>query len=190
MGSIPCLTPCAQDAVQIAQPILKTYSSTCHVSLWRWGLSAAPRFSHPLSCYLYMDLYIQRDSNHLLSLSFSLPSRRTYILSLSTYIFQMQASVSSLSISYLNSTFRSNIRFCGLRLEAPGFQSDAQLNKYQRIRIVPRKSILPKRLVSVSASTSDNGSPTKSFDYDLVIIGAGVGGHGAALHAVEKVWIL
>ncbi|CAA3012127.1 dihydrolipoyl dehydrogenase 2, chloroplastic [Olea europaea subsp. europaea] len=133
-----------------------------------------------------MDLYIQRDSNHLLSLSFSLPSRRTYILSLSTYIFQMQASVSSLSISYLNSTFRSNIRFCGLRLEAPGFQSDAQLNKYQRIRIVPRKSILPKRLVSVSASTSDNGSPTKSFDYDLVIIGAGVGGHGAALHAVEK----
>ncbi|MBX2865247.1 MAG: dihydrolipoyl dehydrogenase [Leptolyngbyaceae cyanobacterium MAG.088] len=25
----------------------------------------------------------------------------------------------------------------------------------------------------------------KSFDYDLVIIGAGVGGHGAALHAVE-----
>ncbi|CAA2994647.1 dihydrolipoyl dehydrogenase 2, chloroplastic, partial [Olea europaea subsp. europaea] len=133
-----------------------------------------------------MDLYIQRDRNHLLSLSLS--SRRTYILSLSTYIFQMQASVSSLSISHLNSTFRSNIRFCGLRQEAPGFQSDAQLNKYQRIRIVPRKSILPKRLVSVSvsASTSDNGSPTKSFDYDLVIIGAGVGGHGAALHAVEK----
>ena len=26
-----------------------------------------------------------------------------------------------------------------------------------------------------------------SFDYDLVIIGAGVGGHGAALHAVEQV---
>ena len=25
----------------------------------------------------------------------------------------------------------------------------------------------------------------KNFDYDLVIIGAGVGGHGAALHAVE-----
>jgi dihydrolipoamide dehydrogenase len=25
-----------------------------------------------------------------------------------------------------------------------------------------------------------------SFDYDLVIIGAGVGGHGAALHAVER----
>lgn len=27
----------------------------------------------------------------------------------------------------------------------------------------------------------------KEFDYDLVIIGCGVGGHGAALHAVESV---
>lgn len=27
----------------------------------------------------------------------------------------------------------------------------------------------------------------KDFDYDLVIIGCGVGGHGAALHAVESV---
>jgi hypothetical protein len=25
------------------------------------------------------------------------------------------------------------------------------------------------------------------YDYDLVIIGCGVGGHGAALHAVEQV---
>ncbi|CAI9765826.1 unnamed protein product [Fraxinus pennsylvanica] len=100
----------------------------------------------------------------------------------------MQASVSSLSISLPNSTFRSNIRFCGLRQQALGFQSvsQSQLNKSQRIRIVGRKSRLQKRLVSVSASDSDNGSPTKSFDYDLLIIGAGVGGHGAALHAVEK----
>ncbi len=27
----------------------------------------------------------------------------------------------------------------------------------------------------------------KEYDYDLVIIGCGVGGHGAALHAVECV---
>lgn len=27
----------------------------------------------------------------------------------------------------------------------------------------------------------------KKYDYDLVIIGCGVGGHGAALHAVEQV---
>eukprot|EP00246_Nothoceros_aenigmaticus_P001122 TRINITY_DN11483_c0_g1_i2.p1 TRINITY_DN11483_c0_g1~~TRINITY_DN11483_c0_g1_i2.p1 ORF type:complete len:582 (-),score=119.06 TRINITY_DN11483_c0_g1_i2:355-2100(-) len=32
---------------------------------------------------------------------------------------------------------------------------------------------------------SSNGSP-HTFDYDLIIIGAGVGGHGAALHAIEK----
>lgn len=33
----------------------------------------------------------------------------------------------------------------------------------------------------------------KKYDYDLVIIGCGVGGHGAALHAVESVrgpWFL
>jgi hypothetical protein len=40
------------------------------------------------------------------------------------------------------------------------------------------------------ALASTNGSSTSvkgGFDYDLIIIGAGVGGHGAALHAVEKV---
>ena len=47
--------------------------------------------------------------------------------------------------------------------------------------------VLKKRRHYVSAAAS-NGSPSKrKFDYDLVIIGAGVGGHGAALHAVEKV---
>ena len=27
----------------------------------------------------------------------------------------------------------------------------------------------------------------QKYDYDLVIVGAGVGGHGAAMHAVESV---
>lgn len=27
----------------------------------------------------------------------------------------------------------------------------------------------------------------QKYDYDLVIVGAGVGGHGAALHAIESV---
>lgn len=42
---------------------------------------------------------------------------------------------------------------------------------------------------AISALSAENGSAASkgSFDYDLVIIGAGVGGHGAALHAVEKV---
>jgi len=35
-------------------------------------------------------------------------------------------------------------------------------------------------------AAATNGAP-QVFDYDVVIIGAGVGGHGAALHAVEKV---
>lgn len=41
---------------------------------------------------------------------------------------------------------------------------------------------------AVFAALKGNGAPSSSsgFDYDLVIIGAGVGGHGAALHAVEK----
>lgn len=38
-----------------------------------------------------------------------------------------------------------------------------------------------------SVCASANGTVSGGFDYDLVIIGAGVGGHGAALHAVEKV---
>lgn len=40
---------------------------------------------------------------------------------------------------------------------------------------------------TVFAALKSNGAPSSNgFDYDLVIIGAGVGGHGAALHAVEK----
>jgi hypothetical protein len=37
------------------------------------------------------------------------------------------------------------------------------------------------------APTSNGGA----YDYDLIIIGCGVGGHGAALHAVEQVgwWV-
>lgn len=46
------------------------------------------------------------------------------------------------------------------------------------------------RTFSVTASAAaKNGSSSSSgqYDYDLVIIGCGVGGHGAALHAVESV---
>lgn len=44
-----------------------------------------------------------------------------------------------------------------------------------------------RQLKKVLAPLANNGSPpSTAFDYDLVIIGAGVGGHGAALHAVEK----
>ncbi|KAJ6790907.1 dihydrolipoyl dehydrogenase 2, chloroplastic-like [Iris pallida] len=77
-----------------------------------------------------------------------------------------------------------SLRFCGLRREALAFPTpspagSARLRSSSSPRVVLRKAI--------SAAASDNGSAGKGkFDYDLVIIGAGVGGHGAALHAVEK----
>ncbi|KAK3015638.1 hypothetical protein RJ639_005512, partial [Escallonia herrerae] len=74
-----------------------------------------------------------------------------------------------------------SLRFCGLRR--------ATLRFSRAGRSEPRRGSLSSKLhfKKLSASLSDNGSAAKAFDYDLVIIGAGVGGHGAALHAVEKV---
>ncbi|XP_023006367.1 dihydrolipoyl dehydrogenase 2, chloroplastic-like [Cucurbita maxima] len=73
-----------------------------------------------------------------------------------------------------------NLRFCGLRREALGFSS-LKHSDSKRVHISAGSSSRRK----VFAALSGNGSPSK-FDYDLLIIGAGVGGHGAALHAVEK----
>ncbi|KAL0454652.1 UNVERIFIED_CONTAM: Dihydrolipoyl dehydrogenase 2, chloroplastic [Sesamum latifolium] len=78
-----------------------------------------------------------------------------------------------------------SLRFCGLRREA--FDSaasfDASSLRFVRLNLQPKHSSLSK----VSAVLKGNGAPSSSgFDYDLVIIGAGVGGHGAALHAVEQ----
>ncbi|XP_011015375.1 PREDICTED: dihydrolipoyl dehydrogenase 2, chloroplastic-like isoform X2 [Populus euphratica] len=74
-----------------------------------------------------------------------------------------------------------NLRFCGLRREA-------LLGSYSlsRSHSLQNKTLSKKINNAISASLSANGSAPKSFDYDLIIIGAGVGGHGAALHAVEK----
>ncbi|XP_068662038.1 dihydrolipoyl dehydrogenase 2, chloroplastic-like [Aristolochia californica] len=73
----------------------------------------------------------------------------------------------------------SHLRFCGLRREVVGFSSVKRTS-------CGRVSSAKQCFVKVSASLSGNGGAAKGFDYDLVIIGAGVGGHGAALHAVEK----
>ncbi|XP_031264464.1 dihydrolipoyl dehydrogenase 2, chloroplastic-like [Pistacia vera] len=75
-----------------------------------------------------------------------------------------------------------NPRFCGLRREAFGFSSSLTRSNSHRVHLPSRQRF---NASNVSASLSGNGTP-KSFDYDLVIIGAGVGGHGAVLHAVEK----
>ncbi|KAH1200906.1 Dihydrolipoyl dehydrogenase 2, chloroplastic [Glycine soja] len=104
-----------------------------------------------------------------LSLSFSATSSSVATVSRSRHSFHSPAAAMPL-----------NLRFCGLRREAFGSGLAASLNRYH--------SHLPRRphSAAVSAALSSNGSPPKSFDYDLLIIGAGVGGHGAALHAVEK----
>uniref|UniRef100_A0A2P2L8C2 dihydrolipoyl dehydrogenase n=3 Tax=Rhizophora mucronata TaxID=61149 RepID=A0A2P2L8C2_RHIMU len=78
-----------------------------------------------------------------------------------------------------------NLRFCGLRREAFGFShSPCFTHNQQQHRVHPRAARSSTN--KIYASLGANGSPPKSFDYDLIIIGAGVGGHGAAMHAVEK----
>ncbi|XAR52697.1 Dihydrolipoyl dehydrogenase [Bertholletia excelsa] len=72
-----------------------------------------------------------------------------------------------------------SLRFCGLRREVFRLQSSSSA----RPVAAPTKRLNSKKVL---AALSGNGTPSSGFDYDLVIIGAGVGGHGAALHAVEK----
>ncbi|KAL2469097.1 Dihydrolipoyl dehydrogenase 1 [Forsythia ovata] len=108
----------------------------------------------------------------------------------------MQASI-SLSLSSSSPITRSDctavanaylctprsLRFCGLRREVFESKSLNSFSVSTRLVSCPRDSSFKK----VCAALQSNGTPSKGgFDYDLVIIGAGVGGHGAALHAVEK----
>lgn len=71
--------------------------------------------------------------------------------------------------------------------------SSSRLSSPQELRLscsTPGAAVTRTRDLSARAATG-NGAAPQQFDYDVVIIGAGVGGHGAALHAVEKVrWIL
>ncbi|KAH6808628.1 lipoamide dehydrogenase 1 [Perilla frutescens var. frutescens] len=104
----------------------------------------------------------------------------------------MHATISPLSTAkppHSTPRSRTDFRLCGLRREALGFCSPSQFRN-RGVGAVPAKNHSRRRTVfavSASASAADNGSRApSSFDYDLVIIGAGVGGHGAALHAVEK----
>lgn len=80
----------------------------------------------------------------------------------------------------INPSTHLNLRFCGLRRESLGFVHVKQSNIH-RVQLTSRR-----HSKVVSASSVENGSSPSTFDYDLIIIGAGVGGHGAALHAVEK----
>lgn len=77
------------------------------------------------------------------------------------------------------------VSYSGLKKNYVGFPS----SKSSELRVLAAAAsrgavVNPKRELKVEAAGA-NGAP-QSFDYDVVIIGAGVGGHGAALHAVEK----
>ncbi|KAL1223712.1 Dihydrolipoyl dehydrogenase 1 [Cardamine amara subsp. amara] len=78
-----------------------------------------------------------------------------------------------------------SLRFCGLRREAFSLSPSNQLAFRSDRKRIPSRRFEVSAAAS-SAAVNGNGAPPKSFDYDLIIIGAGVGGHGAALHAVEK----
>ncbi|KAF5194813.1 Dihydrolipoyl dehydrogenase, partial [Thalictrum thalictroides] len=104
------------------------------------------------------------------SISLSAVSSPSTIINSKSNLFQFPSSISKNSL---------NSHFCGLRTEALRFCSSNRfdLSKQQQRR---------KQQVILCSGSSNGSTPSKGFDYDLVIIGAGVGGHGAALHAVEK----
>ncbi|CAD6238577.1 unnamed protein product [Miscanthus lutarioriparius] len=93
-------------------------------------------------------------------------------------LFAASAAVASSAAAYGYDTIRpvARLRFCGLRREALRLHSPRSTLQL----VAARRSV-------VAAATAGNGAAASGgFDYDIVIIGAGVGGHGAALHAVEK----
>lgn len=153
----------------------------------------------PLSYFPPNSQRIPRGSSLLFSFLYNLLRSLSIFLfiSISTFsLFFLNKMQSSLSLTFSPTTSAAatisrshhslplstakplNLRFCGLRREALGLGFSTSLNRNLR----------RQHSAIVSAARSDNGSSTSgSFDYDLLIIGAGVGGHGAALHAVEKV---
>lgn len=82
----------------------------------------------------------------------------------------------------------SLVGFQGLRKENAVLSRSCGVNSTSSSPFCKRHSLVKsgKDLRQLRVEASANGGP-QSFDYDVIIIGAGVGGHGAALHAVEKV---
>ncbi|PWA52228.1 lipoamide dehydrogenase 1 [Artemisia annua] len=109
-------------------------------------------------------------------------------LSLSSSSAQFTATVRSNSGPTNSTAVTPNqLRFCGLRREAlfNGCKSSSSSSSSSRL-LCFKTTRASKVIAGLSANGNGNGATTKGYDYDLVIIGAGVGGHGAALHAVEK----
>ncbi|KAL5996350.1 Dihydrolipoyl dehydrogenase 2, mitochondrial [Asimina triloba] len=155
----------------------------------RWAIAAA------VSSISFAGLYVRTEAHDSAGARAEGRERQEHRACRAVYLLSSFASTATLSLASPAAASRSNravefssvgafkpsyLRFCGLRREAFGFSTVGQSLP---LRSTPKVRSLPER---PSASLSDNGGPVKGFDYDLVIIGAGVGGHGAALHAVEK----
>ncbi|MCO5571590.1 hypothetical protein L7F22_025335 [Adiantum nelumboides] len=100
-----------------------------------------------------------------------------------TASFQASSLLSPAHRSSYSTASPRELSFCGLpkhllAVKTTCAKASLQISKIQN----PGKLSLWRVMASGS---SNNGTPS-SFDYDVIIIGAGVGGHGAALHAVEK----
>ncbi|KAH9313000.1 hypothetical protein KI387_028035, partial [Taxus chinensis] len=84
----------------------------------------------------------------------------------------------------------AQLSFCGLGKEVLGVKGRRPFwtENFISLRKEARKAGSQRwnGIVKASAASDNGGAVTGPFDYDVVIIGAGVGGHGAALHAVEK----
>ncbi|GAU37453.1 hypothetical protein TSUD_206890 [Trifolium subterraneum] len=105
-----------------------------------------------------------------LSLSFS-PTSSATTISRSRHSFPLSTGTKPL-----------NLRFCVFRRDALGLGFSTSLTRNLQNQQLPRRQYS----AVVSAVSSDNDSNFgSSFDYDFLNIGAG--GHGATLHAVEKV---
>lgn len=77
-----------------------------------------------------------------------------------------------------------------LGLAAPDLQAELSksvVNGSSFRQVDTRRILLPCRLPNRFLAVQASAKAGQKYDYDLVIIGCGVGGHGAALHAVECV---
>ncbi|MCO5593023.1 hypothetical protein L7F22_047027 [Adiantum nelumboides] len=100
-----------------------------------------------------------------------------------TASFQASSLLSPAHRSSYSTASPRELSFCGLPKHLLAVKTTCAKASLQILKIQnPGKLSLWRVMASGS---SNNGTPS-SFDYDVIIIGAGVGGHGAALHAVEK----
>ncbi|KAI5071691.1 hypothetical protein GOP47_0013942 [Adiantum capillus-veneris] len=100
-----------------------------------------------------------------------------------TASFQASFLLSPAHRSSVSTATPHGLAFCGLHKNLLSVKTTcAKVGSHSLTTQNPGKSSSWRVMASGS---SNNGTPS-SFDYDVIIIGAGVGGHGAALHAVEK----